>query len=312
MTELAVRSDNGHMPVTIGVPAALIEWAQAAHSAHQLAVSLTATSFCPDAFRGKPGEATAAILAGSEVGLSPIAALNAFDVIQGRPAPKAITLRALVQSQGHEVWVASSTAQKCVMRGRRRGSDVTQESEWTIARATSLKLTGKPNWQNQPQAMLIARATSEICRLVAADVILGIPYSAEELDDEQPAPITTLRRDATPEPTKRTARRGTAPTPPEPPLDAAEPVNGELINEAQLKKLLAGCTERGLTDRDTRLAFVSNIVGRDIGTSKELTKAEASKVIDRLEDVPVQEPPLGEEPPPDDGGMWPPVPEIPS
>jgi hypothetical protein len=31
-----------------------------------------------------------------------------------------------------------------------------------------------------PQAMLAARATSEVCRLVAADAILGMPYSSEE------------------------------------------------------------------------------------------------------------------------------------
>lgn len=313
MTEIASRSssavDSPHQAVTIGVPAALVEWAHAAHSAHQLATSLTATSFCPDAFRGKPGEATAAILAGSEVGLSPIAALNAFDVIQGRPAPKALTLRALVQSQGHEVWVESATPSRCVMRGRRRGSDVVQESEWTITRAASLKLTNKPNWQNQPQAMLIARATSEICRLVAADVILGVPYSAEEIADEQPGPTTILRRAETPSdpespaPAKRTAKRASAPAPAEPDLQPDGPAD-ESITDAQLKKLHTVMGEHGLTDRDTGLAYIGNVIGRDINSSKDLTKAEASRVIDLLESGGIPEEPPFEELP---ESNWPPV-----
>src|SRR4029077_20494647 len=82
---------------------ALVEWAQAAQAAHELAESLVRTSFAPEKFRGKPGEATAAILAGSEVGCSPMAALRAFDIIGGVATPRAITLRAIVQSLGHEI-----------------------------------------------------------------------------------------------------------------------------------------------------------------------------------------------------------------
>lgn len=168
------------------VPANLIDWASAAHAAHSLATSLCQTTFCPMSFRGKPGEATAAILAGSEVGLSPMAALNAYDVIQGRPAPKAITLRAIAQAHGHDIWPVEMTGEKCVMSGRRKGSEQTVTVEWTLARARQMNLTDKPNWKSQPSAMLVARATSELARLIAADVLLGIPYSAEELRDQDP------------------------------------------------------------------------------------------------------------------------------
>jgi hypothetical protein len=50
-------------------------------------------------------------------------------------------------------------------------------------RGKPVEATGKENWQNQPQAMLLARATAECARLIAADAILGIPYAAEELRD---------------------------------------------------------------------------------------------------------------------------------
>src|SRR5690606_22364931 len=33
-------------------------------------------------------------------------------------------------------------------------------------------------------SMLVARATSEICRLIASDVLFAVPYSTEELQDK--------------------------------------------------------------------------------------------------------------------------------
>lgn len=56
----------------------------------------------------------------------------------------------------------------------------------------------------------------------------------------------------------------------------------ETISEQQLKKLHATLTEAKLTDRDTRLAYISQEIGREIGSTKELTRREASVVIDAL------------------------------
>jgi hypothetical protein len=233
----------------------LIEWAHEADAAYALAQKLTDTAFCPPQFRRRPDDAMAAMLAGSEVGLSPLAALNAFDVIEGRAAPRAITLRALTIAAGHEIVLEESTATRCKMRGRRKGAAEWQTVTWTIARADSLKLTNKANWRTQPDAMLIARATSELCRLIAADAILGIGggYSAEEYGDggQTPAPNpvtatpdrppvgmrrmgrTPVREDPiTPEPDAPTGTPPVEhsmatpppadPTPPTPPLTAVE------------------------------------------------------------------------------------------
>ena len=203
----------------------LVQWAEEASAAHKIAVGLCETAFVPSAFQRKPIECAAAILAGSEVGLSPLASLNAYDLIQGRPAPKAITLRALVQSHGHEVWVESATAQRVVVCGRRRGTEKVQTSEWTIDRAQTLGLTVKSQWKLQPQTMLTARATSECCRLVAADVILGIPYSAEELLDMADEPGNVVERQ-----TKKRVSRKPSPVGDEPDLDEP-PVEVEASDE---------------------------------------------------------------------------------
>ncbi|MEU5580990.1 hypothetical protein ABZ791_30405 [Streptomyces huasconensis] len=160
---------------------ALMAWAQEASLAYDMAQKLAATSFVPQSLRGKPGDIAAAILAGSELGLKPMATLKSIDVIQGTPALRAHAMRAVVQQQGHEIELVESTAQRCVMRGRRKGSESWQSVEWTVQRAAQMKLTDKAEWKKQPQNMLVARATGELCRLIASDALHGMAYVAEEL-----------------------------------------------------------------------------------------------------------------------------------
>lgn len=183
MTEIEPRTESAELVPQAGTASALVDWAHAAQQAHNIAKSLSRTSFVPRSLQGKPEDITAAILAGQELGLQPMAALRSMDIIQGTPALKAHALRGLVQSRGHEVKLVESTDEKCVMAGRRRGEDW-QQVEWTVARATKLGLTGKDQWKKQPKAMLVARATGEICRLVASDVLHAMPYASEELDTE--------------------------------------------------------------------------------------------------------------------------------
>lgn len=276
--------------------AALAEWAQQARAAHELATALVETSFVPEAFRGKAHEATAAILAGAEVGLSPMAALKAFDVIQGSSAPRAITLRAIVQSVGHQIWTEESTETRAIVCGQRKGSQKVERSVWTLDRAKKLGLSGKKNWISQPGAMLLARATSECSRLTASDAILGIAYSVEELgdDDQDSTVIGTVPAKRT---AKRTARRAPveppAPTAPDEP-DLEEPAQpeaaqpepepaGDMITEPQTKKMGALMRELDLTDREDALTYVAGIVGHEVASRKDLTKTEASMVIDGLE-----------------------------
>ena len=55
------------------------------------------------------------------------------------------------------------------------------------------------------------------------------------------------------------------------------------ITDAQLKKLHATYNELGIADRDERLADASFIIGRAVASSSELTKDEASRLIDDLD-----------------------------
>lgn len=324
MTELAHYQPptNGTAPQSesSGV-IALRDWAESAQAAHAVAESLVQTSFVPEAFRGKAHEATAAILSGAEIGLSPMAALRSFDIIQGTAAPRAMTLRAVLQSRGHEIWVKESTDTRAIVQGRRAGSDIIQESTWDTARARGLNLLGKHNWKAQPKAMLVARATAECCRMVAADAILGIPYAVEELDDGTPddtgtAPKNGRKRATAVRPATRATQKAAAIEPaPGPPLPGEEGYDepgdpehaagaqgadesgedslfdsgpsapapaGDTVTPAQLQKLHVQLGEIGIEARDAKLSTLGLLVGRELESSKDVTRAEATQAIDRL------------------------------
>lgn len=281
----------------------LSEWAQSAGAAHQIAQTLVQTSFVPDSFRNKPGEATAAILAGLEIGLQPMAALRSFDVIQGQAAPRAITLRAVVQANGHEMEIVESTETRCKMRGRRRGATEWQTVTWTMDRAKRLGVTGKSNWKNQPQAMLVARATSELARLIASDAILGIAYTAEELADGGPVEQQVIADTIEPTPTgtRKMSRkpRAVEPQPEDIEPESNAPESPLLDTTSDLAKaMFATFNDVGIVDRDSRLLYVSDVVGREVTSSGEMTDDDARKVLDALrseldatnESLPIGEP----------------------
>ena len=187
MNELAIPEPHGQVEPAATQQAEqhmdsdLMQWVQDARQAALVAQSLAKTSFVPASLRGKPDDITAAILAGQELGMKPMATLKSIDVIQGTPALRAHAMRAIVQSHGHEIELVESTPELCRMRGRRRGAEAWQEVTWDLPRAELMQLTGKAEWKKQPQTMLVARATGEMCRLVASDVLHGMPYAAEEL-----------------------------------------------------------------------------------------------------------------------------------
>jgi hypothetical protein len=66
------------------------------------------------------------------------------------------------------------------------------------------------------------------------------------------------------------------------PRQAPAQETGELITEAQMRGMRALLAEAGLSDRAEILSYVGDVIGHPIASSKDLTKREASSVIDRL------------------------------
>jgi hypothetical protein len=192
-------------------------WTQVVGVTARLAQEIAGTEFVPKDLRGKPAAVTAAILYGREIGLPPMTALTQTHVIEGKPAASAEAMRALVLAAGHELVIVETTGSICTMRARRRGSSTWTDLSWTLdmARAAGLLSAKKENWQKYPRAMLQARCSAELIRLVFPDVVLGM-VALEELDVEPPAETgeTTVSRAPAPAARKRAAPRKAAAAPP--------------------------------------------------------------------------------------------------
>jgi hypothetical protein len=148
-----------------------------------LAERIAPTEFVPKDLRNRPEAVLAAMLTGAELGLPPMASLAKIHVIEGRPGIAAELMRALVLSAGHELWLEASSNTSVTLGGKRRGSEHPTRVTFTIDDARNASLDRKAVWRNYPRAMLTARATGELCRLIFADVLAGISYTTEELSD---------------------------------------------------------------------------------------------------------------------------------
>ena len=148
----------------------------------------------------------------------------------------------------------------------------------------------------QPQPVLVEQGTGRVLEpTVERPALTPVPDSVPEhpvasiADQAAPIDDKPKRRSSTPAVPKtgiapRTVAQAAADL--EQPSDQQkrdeqEPV--ELITPAQLKKLAIQLREAGFDTRETAHGYVSTVIERAISSSKELTKDEASKVIDSLE-----------------------------
>ena len=172
----------------------LTRQAEAMGAAHKLATVLSNTQMVPQIYRGKPDDAAAAILYGAEVGLKPQQALQQVFVVHGQPAIYARTMVALLKAKGYRFETVESTDEAVTVRATSPRGEV-EEATWTIDRAKKAGYTSNKKYSTDPQAMLYSKAASEVSRKIAPDVLLGIRYSAEDLELEHPVRATATRTD---------------------------------------------------------------------------------------------------------------------
>lgn len=172
----------------------LKQQAEAMGAAYQVAERLANTQMVPAVYRGKPDDATAAILYGAELGLQPLQALQQIFVVHGTPAIYARTMVALLKDKGFTFETVESTNTSVTVRGESPRGEV-EQSTWTIDRAKQAGYTSNKKYQTDPQAMLYAKAAAEVCRKLAPNVLLGLPYTAEEIELEHRVKATARRID---------------------------------------------------------------------------------------------------------------------
>lgn len=69
-----------------------------------------------------------------------------------------------------------------------------------------------------------------------------------------------------------------------------EQTDPNAITSAQVTKLQVLANEKGFAERQARLTMWAEVIGRNVGTANELTKAEAHKLIEHMDALPVVRP----------------------
>jgi hypothetical protein len=226
-TEIELRQ-NGHVAERDVVDG----WMAVAADVIKIANLINDTDFVPAEYRGNGPAVAAAMLTGRELGIGPMMSLRHVQIVKGVPTLSAEYKRARVLAAGHDFEVQEITTQRCRVRGRRAGTSRWLETAFTMEDAKTAGLlapsrSGKPGaWQTRPRRMLFARAGSELCDFLFADVTNGLP-TAELLAagdgedefagyDEAPGQAAPTESNGQPEPAKpaaRTAQRRQKPAP---------------------------------------------------------------------------------------------------
>lgn len=257
--------------------------------AHALASAICSTSMVPAHFKGKPDECAAAMLYGSSLGLDPMQSVKAVYVVHGNAALYARSMDALVKAAGHETWTIEAGPERVVMGGKRHGSNRVETAVWTIERAEQAgyvptidpstgkyktnsngKLLGNEKYLTDPETMLRAKATAEICRTIAPDVLNGV-YSVEERQMEYvEAEVVEVKR-----PTQGLAAALAAPD--------KTPAPDPMITPDQVTAMGNLMKEVGVADKATALAYVADVIGREVARREDLKFDEATRVIEALQ-----------------------------
>ena len=280
----------------------------------KVAQKIANTPFVPTAFRGKPESVYAAVLYGEELGLGPMQSLTQIHVIEGKPSLAPEGMRGLVLKAGHRIDVKTASNDKVVLYGRRADSGSEATVEWTMKDAQLAGLAGRGAWKTYPRAMLMARATSELCRMLFADIIAGLSYTPEEVMSisgqeyvmvAPETPQTALdapETPAEPEPAEIVLENVTAPSAvaepeievsweeafPDAIIHDAEIVedkpatpNTRIASAKQLNMIRAIARGAGI-NQDELPALVSGIVGRDINVLQAIQMGEVDQIISHL------------------------------
>lgn len=253
--------------------------------------ALSDAQLLPSAYRRQPANVLFAIEYAAALNLPPMAAITGVHVIDGKPTASAGLISALVRRAGHRLRIRIDhddhdrpVAVAEIVRADDPG--FTYSSTWTLDRALTAGLVdsldidqtgrtvirartsnGKPSsWEKYPEAMLKARAISEVARDACEEALSGVHYTPEEVgaavDGDGQIIDGTLADDTQPEP---------------PPDHGLRPAS-----RGQLTALHAALGEAGVTDRADKLAWAGEQVGRPLHSSADLTAGEASQLLDTL------------------------------
>jgi hypothetical protein len=244
----------------------------------QYAQALAAADLLPASYRRKPANVLLAMEYGHALGLDTITAMQSVHVIDGKPTASAQLIGALVRRAGHRLRVTGDDKKAVAEIVRSDDPEFVFRSEWTLDRAGAAGLANRGVWKQYPAAMLKARAITEVARDACPEALAGVAYTPEELGVEgaawptnpqnAPEPVITVEEVSLPSQTVEPVRTQSEPS-------------GK-ASAAQLKAIATMLKVCGANTHETRHAAVGKILNVNDYNSADLTKAEASSVIEAL------------------------------
>lgn len=142
------------------------------------------TEFVPQGLRGNKPAILACVMTGRALGLDDMSSLRLIHVVNGRPTFSAELMVQIVRRHGHSISGSVKDGVATVI-GKRADTGDEMTSEWTLAMAQRAGLANKQVWKAYPEAMLWARAVSQLCRMLFADCFAGGTYTPEEAPDAE-------------------------------------------------------------------------------------------------------------------------------
>lgn len=147
-------------------------------------------------------QAVTKIMAGRELGFSPISSMTSINIINSKISLSANMMAAIIRRSGvydYEILQLDDTV--CSIEFSRNGKKLNPIVMFTMERAKKIiingkKLVDKENWINYPQNMLFARAMSNGFRFHCPDLSGGSIYTQDEIESDfviQPQPKTELQ-----------------------------------------------------------------------------------------------------------------------
>lgn len=213
----------------------------------EIAKMFAHSGMVPKQYEGNTGAVLVAMQLGSEIGLSPMSALQSIAVINGRPSVWGDAMLALVMNHHDFVDIAETEGDgfaKCTIK--RRGRSPTERT-FTVEDAKKAQLWGKQGpWTQYPRRMLQLRARGFALRDAFPDALRGI-ISVEEARDypdnvvdggvpeysssaDIPEGTHKLGGGRKAHPTPAQTATATKSTPATPPAEVVDAKTGEVLN----------------------------------------------------------------------------------
>lgn len=217
--------------------------------------------------------------------ISPLDLARKYHIINGKLSMRADAMLAEFRARGGKIQWVKTDATEARAKFLFEGNEI--EIAFTAADATQAGfLPAKPGsgWAKFPDAMLRARLTSKAMRMLCPEAVVGL-YTPEEVEDfgdtpkpgfRQTLPATNVVDSATVPEQDKAADELAAAMGDQPKDDPA--------SDDQRKKIFAMMKAGGVNmeNKAVVLSSISLIIGREIASTKDMTKPEASRVIEYL------------------------------